>query len=80
MENMFVQWLADHGAELEAMIFRSPNDWCPDQYIFRFRLNERATSGSSDLVIHGAWSSAHIIPWGIGTFARVTEIITEARS
>jgi hypothetical protein len=68
MEAMFKKWLADNGAEVEAMVFRSPQYWCPDQYIFRFRLHD------------GEWSGAHTVPWGMETFARAAEIIGEAKS
>jgi hypothetical protein len=68
MENMFHKWLADNDAEIEAMIFRSPQPWCPDQYIFRFKI------GGDD------WSEAHLVPWGMDTFARAAEIIGEANS
>ncbi|MGE0147454.1 MAG: hypothetical protein AB7R87_08720 [Parvibaculaceae bacterium] len=64
---MFNEWLAGNGAEVEAMIFRSPQGWCPDQYIFRFRFGE------------GGWSSANILPWGMETFARAADIIGDAK-
>ena len=67
MEKMFDQWLADSGVEIEAMIFRSPQDWCPDHYIFRFRSRD------------AAWSGAHMVPWGMDTFARAADIIREAK-
>jgi hypothetical protein len=63
MEKMFRKWLADEGAELEAMIFRSPQPWCADQYIFRYRL------------AGGEWSAAHIVPWGMDSFSQAARII-----
>jgi hypothetical protein len=68
MEQMFRKWLADRGAEVDAMIFRSPQHWCADQYIFRYRLDG------------GEWSAARFVPWGMDTFARAVEIIEEATS
>ena len=67
MEQMFRKWLAGNGAEVEAMIFRSPQHWCADQYVFRFRFGT------------GGWSQAQFVPWGMDTFARAAEIIEEAR-
>jgi hypothetical protein len=63
---MFNEWLARRGAEIEAMILRSPQAWWSDQYVFRFRFGE------------GRWSDAHILPWGMDTFVRATDIIEEA--
>jgi hypothetical protein len=67
MEAMFKKWLADNGADIEAMIFRSPQHWCPDQYIFRFRFGT------------GDWSDARLVPWDMATFAKVALIIEEAK-
>ncbi|MGE0238398.1 MAG: hypothetical protein AB7F09_20000 [Parvibaculaceae bacterium] len=67
MEKMFGRWLTDNGAQVEAMIFRSPQGWCADQYIFRFRIGA------------GDWSGANILPWDMETFARAAEIIGEAK-
>lgn len=68
MEAMFKKWLADNGAEVDAMIFRSPAKWCLDQYIFRFRFGD------------GEWSGPHFAPWGMDTFARARDVIEEAKS
>ena len=68
MEKMFKQWLADKDAEIEAMIFRSPQPWCPDQYIFRFKFGD------------GDWSGANMVSWGMDTFAKAAEIIRDAKS
>lgn len=68
MEKMFKKWLADNDAEIDAMIFRSPQPWCPDQYIFRFRF------GDAD------WSGATMVPWGMDSFSRAAEIIGDAKS
>ena len=67
MEQMFKDWLAANGIELEAIIFRSPRDWCADQYIFRFKV------GDDD------WSGPHILPWGIDTLVNAQEIIGKAK-
>jgi len=63
MEQMFKDWLAANGIEVEAIIFHSPRDWCADQYIFRFRK------------VEGDWSEAHIIPWGIDALVKAKDII-----
>jgi hypothetical protein len=68
MEKMFQRFLADNNAEVEAMIFRSPQYWCPDQFIFRFRFGT------------GDWSDTRIVPWGMATFARASEIIEGAKA
>lgn len=67
MENMFLDWLAANGVELDAMIFRSPKDWCPNQYIFRFRY-----AGAE-------WSSHQVLTWGMDTFVLARNIIEGAR-
>jgi hypothetical protein len=66
MENMFLQWLHESNVDLDAMIFTSQKDWCPPQYIFRFRV-----SG-------GEWSGPHFLTWGMDTFVLARGIIREA--
>lgn len=66
MENLFLDWLHDNGVDLDAIVFRAPRDWCPDQYIFRFRY-----SGHE-------WSGPHLLDWGMDTFVRARNIIEEA--
>lgn len=65
MENLFLEWLAANSIEIEAFTFRAGRDWCPDQYIFRFRRAD------------GDWSGPNILPWGISTFVKAQEIIGE---
>lgn len=67
MESMFFDWLKGQGVELDAMIFTSPKDWCPDLYIFRFRY-----SGSD-------WSSHQTLTWGMDTFVLARNLIDGAR-
>jgi hypothetical protein len=66
MERMFIEWLRDHNIDLDAMVFHPQAEWCPPQYIFRFR-----PSG-------GEWSGPHFLVWGMDTFVRASEIIGEA--
>lgn len=67
MENMFLDWLKENSVDLDAMLFRSQKDWCPEQYIFRFR------HPGAD------WSGPHFLNWGLDTFVRARDIIEGAR-